>query len=169
MGYPSVFSGMYVAANFAYGSAGGPNALVVDSLINEPASPPVAQSLIVSFGYTTTIDGIVFYPLADNAPVFVGSADNAEEITPSSVTNNGRPDYDQVSFVADFVNRHGKGDPVASATFGLQEACNLALAAGGGIVVVDQQWVTLGGTQTIYDAVTPGSGVTLQSNTPNIT
>ena len=166
MGYPSVFGGQYIAANFAYGSPGGPNALVVDSLIDTPASPPVAQSLIVSFGYTTTIDGILFYPLADNAPVNVGSADNAEEVTPSSVTNNGRPDYDQVSFVADFANQHGRGDPVASATFGLQEAVNLAEAAGGGVVIIDQQWVKIGGTTAIFNTVTgnlPGS-VTITDN-----
>ena len=165
MGYPSVFGGQYIAANFAYGAPGGPNALVVDSLIDEPASPPVAQSLIVSFGYTTTIDGIVFYPLADNAAVNVGSADNAEEVTPSSVTNNGRPDYDQVSFVADFANRHGKGDPVASATFGLQEALNLAAARGGGIVIVDPQWTQLGGTAGMISGADIPAGVTIQDNT----
>ena len=164
MGYPSVFGGQYIAANFAYGAAGGPNALVVDSLIDTPASPPVAQSLIVMFGYTTTIDGIVFYPLADNAPVNVGSATNAEEVTPSSVTGNGRPDYDRVSFAADFANVHGKGDPVASATFGLQEAINVAEAAGGGIVIIDPQWTQLGGTTAIKNAADLPGSVTITDN-----
>ena len=88
--------------------------------------------MVVAFGYCTTIDGITFYPLSTLAPINVGADGNAETVTPASVTGKGLPGYDQVSFTADFANAHGKGDIISSATFGLQEALNLAGAAGGG-------------------------------------
>lgn len=161
MGYPSIFGGMWAAANFAFGSPGGPNALMCDAPNPIPASPLAAQSMVVAFGYTTTIDGIVFYPLNANAPVNVGSDSNAEKVTPISVTGVGLVGYDTNSFTADFANLHGKGDPIASATFGLQEALNLAGAAGGGTVLIDQQWVRLGGTTAIKNAATIPANVTI--------
>ena len=164
MGYPSIFGGQWVAANFAYGSPGGPNALMCDAPNPIPASPAVAQSMVVAFGYTTTIDGIVFYPLDVRAPVNVGSDGNAEKVTPLSVTGTGLVGYDTNSFTADFADAHGKGDPIASATFGLQEALDLAGAAGGGKVIIDEQWVKLGGTTTIKNAATLPSGVTITDN-----
>ena len=164
MGYPSVFGGQWVAANFAFGSPGGPQALWSDSPNPIPASPLVAQSMTVAFGYCTTIDGITFYPLSTLAPINVGADGNAETVTPASVTGKGLPGYDQVSFTADFANAHGKGDIISSATFGLQEALNQAGNAGGGKVIIDEQWVKLGGTTTIKNAATLPSGVTITDN-----
>jgi hypothetical protein len=164
MNYPSVFAGYFNAVNFAYGLPGGPAALVIQQTPQITAtSPATDQAAKVAFGYTTTIDGIVFYPLNTNADVSVGSDDNAEIVTPSSVTNGGQV-YQGSSFTAPFENDHGSGDPVASATIGLQEAANYAHLQGGGIVVIDSEWTRLGGTQTMYDNVTLPSGVTKQDN-----
>ncbi len=164
MNYPSVFAGYYNAVNFAYGSPGGPAALVIHQTPPVTATSPVTdQSAKVAFGYTSTIDAIVFYPLNTNADVSVGSDDNAEIVTPASVSNGGQV-YQGTSFTAPFTNDHGSGDPVASATFGLQEAANYAALQGGGIVVVDAEWTRIGGTDAMYAAVTLPSGVTKQDN-----
>lgn len=163
MSYPSVFAGYFKAVNFAYGLPGGPGALVVQQAVAIPASPAVAQQCTVAFGYTTTADGIVFYPLNTNAEVNIGTDGNAEAVTPASVTN-GRQAYQGSSFTADFSEEHGSGDAISSATVGLQEAANFAALSGGGIVVVDSEWTRLGGTTTMYNNVTLPSGVTKQDN-----
>ncbi len=165
MNYPSVFAGWFKAANFAYGAPGGPGALVIQQSNPVVALSPVAAvAATVAFGYTTTIDGIVFYPLATTAPINVGTDSNQEEVTPDSVSGNGLTGYQQTSFTADFANDHGSGDQIASATFGLQEAINYCDAQGGGKVVVDEEWTRLGGTDAIYAAVTLPSGVTKVDN-----
>ena len=164
MSNPSVFGGYFNAAAFAYGSAGGPAALVCDAPNAIPASPLVAQAMTVSFGYTTTLDGRVFYPLATNAAITVGSDGNSETVTPASVTGSGVPVYDSNSFTAEFADAHGRGDPIRSATLGLQEAANYAASQGCGIVVIDSEWTRLGGTTTMYNNVTLPSGVTKQDN-----
>jgi hypothetical protein len=164
MGYPSVFGGQWVAANFAYGSPGGPAALICQQPVAIPASPLVAASMTLAFSFTVTIDGITFWPLNANAPVNVGSDGNAEKVTVISVSGGNTTTYQGGSFTADFANAHGSGDYVTSATFGLQEALNLAGAAGGGKVIIDEQWVKLGGTTTIKNAATLPSGVTITDN-----
>lgn len=162
--YPSVFAGWFNAASFAFGCPNGPGALVCQQSNPIPASPAVAQSMIVAFGYTTTNDGRVFYPLALLTPIRVGSDSNSESVTPLSVTGNGLTGYQQVSFTADFADAHGSGDPISSATFGLQEALNYAGLAGGGKVVIDEEWVRLGGTTGIKNAAVLPSGVTIVDN-----
>jgi hypothetical protein len=157
---------LFNAAAFAYGcnSQSCPGALVVQQTVPTPASPLVAQSCTVAFGFTTTKDGRVFYPLATTAPIMIGSDSNAETVTPVSVTGNGNTQYQGVSFTADFADLHGSGDSIASATFGAQEAANFAGLSGGGIVVIDSEWTRLGGTTAIYNALTLPSGVTKQDN-----
>ena len=60
--------------------------------------------------------------------------------------------YGAMNFTATFANAHGEGDPVASATVGLQEAINFMQNLGGGKVIVDAQWVAAGGTQAMINA-----------------
>lgn len=164
MSNPSVFAGYFNAAAFAYGIAGGPAALMIQQ--NSPVvavSPTADVAATVAFGYTTTADGRVFYPLSTNAAITVGSDSNAETVTPATVTN-GNTTYQATSFTAPFVDNHGSGDPIASATIGLQEAANYAALQGGGIVTVDSEWTRMGGTTAMYNAVTLPSGVTKQDN-----
>jgi len=151
----SYFGGYYVAANFAYG--------VIDvepiSVHNAPTTAG-AKALTVAFGRMSTHDGIGFYPLATNAPVRVGSDSNAETVTPSAVSNPSEA-YGAMNFTATFANAHGEGDPVSSATFGLQEAINLAEANGGGVVIVDATWYAIGGTSGIKAAAVIASPATV--------
>lgn len=141
----SYFGGQFVAINFAYGV----RQIFPISVHNTPTKAGTL-ALAVAFGYCETRDGIKFYPLATNAPVRVGSDSNAETVTPSAVSAQN-DSYGGMNFTATFANVHGEGDPVASATFGLQEAINLAQSEGGGKVIVDAAWAAAGGTTTIIN------------------
>ncbi len=150
---PSYFGGQYVAINFAFG--------VVDNEAIQVHNAPVTagvRALTVAFGKCTTHDGIPFYPLATNAAVNVGADSNLETVTPSAVSNPTEA-YGGMNFTATFTEDHSEGDPVASATFGLQEAINAAIANGGGVVIVDASWTAAGGTQTMIDNADYGSPI----------
>jgi hypothetical protein len=154
MANPSRFAGQYNAAEYAFGNSGSQaQAINIDGPVAVGAN-----GAVVAFGYSSTGDGQIFYPLNTNAPVTVGSGLNAETVTPSAVSAVNAA-YDSMSFTATFANVHGRGDAVASATFGLQEALNAAAAAGGGSVVVDARWSKLGGTSAILAAATVPSSV----------
>ncbi len=143
---PSYFGGQAVAVNFAYG--------VVDVAAIHVHNAPTtsgAKALVVDFGYCETHDGIQFFPLNTNAPINVGSDSNLEKVTPSAVSNPSTA-YGAMNFTATFSNAHGEGDPVASATVGLQEAINFMNSLGGGKVIVDAQWTAAGGTTAMISA-----------------
>lgn len=143
---PSYFGGQYVAINFAYG--------VVDIAPLTVHNVPItagAKALALAFGFCNTHDGIKFYPLATDAPINVGSDSDVETVTPSAVSNNN-DSYGGMNFTATFANAHAEGDPISSATFGLQEAIDLAQANGGGKVIIDAQWAAAGGTTAIKNA-----------------
>lgn len=142
----SYFGGQYVAWNFAYGVNPRVFALSVHN------APTIAGSfsLALAVGYAVTHDGIEFYPLATSAPVNVGIDSNVEKVTPSAVSAS-LPGYGAMNFTATFANAHGEGDPVVSATVGLQEAINYAQQQGGGKVIVDAAWAAAGGTTTMIN------------------
>lgn len=157
----SRFAGQIRAIEFAYGGAfaDAPQALVVVS------APGVsgAQTLSVQGGYIVLTDGTVINPLATTAPIIIGSAANAETITPSAVTNNVQSNlYGATATVtATWVNAHYAGDRIGSGTVGLQEAINYASGIGGGEVLVDAKWYTNGGTATILSAATVPATVSI--------
>lgn len=143
----SYFGGSYNAFNFAYGVNPRVAALSVHNA-------PIAASttaLTVAFGYATTHDGIQFYPLATNAPVNVGIDSDLEAVTPSAVSADSEA-YGAMNFTGTFTKAHAEGDPVASATVGLQEAINFAELNGGGKVTVDATWTAAGGTSGMISA-----------------
>lgn len=143
------FAGRFKATAYAFGcAAGGPPAL---SVHNAPTLPG-STALTLAFGYAPLLgSGAPFYPLATNAPISVGADSNVEIITPTAVSANS-PAYGAMNFTATFANAHGEGDPISSATFGLQEAINAAAASGGGVVVVDSEWMSIGGTTALIQA-----------------
>ena len=72
-----------------------------------------------------------------SCPITIGGDSNSETVTPTAVT------YDQfgnVNVTATFTNAHGVGDPVTSASFGLQEAAAFAASKGGGLVALTPAW-----------------------------
>lgn len=151
---PSSFAGQYNALTFAYGVSSSlgtmPNPLIV---LNGNAAAG-ASSITLAFGDTKTYDGKSFNPPTSTTPITIGSGSNAETVTPSAVTNTTPGVYGTCIVTATFANAHGNGDPIASGTFGLQEAINYAASKGGGVVIVDPAWTAAGGTTAMITAAT---------------
>jgi hypothetical protein len=154
----SRFSGQYNAADFAYGINKSCSSLGV---INGPNATGSA-ALTLAFGSTNLADGTIITPLATNAPILVGIGAASETVTPSAVSASTPLAYGTSSVTATFTYVHGNGDQVRSGTFGLQEAINYANTQGGGTVIVDPAWTSLGGTTTIVNAATLPSNGTVQ-------
>ncbi len=149
----AIFGGFFNALDFYYG--GGVNRPPPLVILSAPSSSPIVNpgSVTLDTGVTAlNTSGESLAPLNVNAPILVGSGSNQETVTPSSVTNASSPIPGQAGFAATFANIHGTGDPIASATFGLQEAINYANAAGGGVVLIDAYWARAGGTTAIKNA-----------------
>lgn len=145
----------------AYNYGGGqvsPPALQVGGTGNVAAGTNV--TLTVAFGYVVASDGTQFMPFNTNAKVNIGIGTTQDSVTPSSVTCNTPAVYNSCSIVVTTTYAHGINDPIASATFGLQEAIN----AGPGVVVLDKGWMTGGGTDAIITAASPLSSVYLQDD-----
>lgn len=157
----SRFAGQYRASDFAYG-AGNVAPLVV---VAAPGASG-AQTVTVQNGWVTLSDGTQISPLATTAPIQIGSAGNAETVTPSAVSNNVQSNLygPTATATATFSNAHYPGDRISSGTAGLQEALNYASLQGGGTVIIDPLWVTLGGTQAILNAATVPTNVALLDN-----
>lgn len=155
------FAGNFNAVDYAYGCSGAfPGSLTV-GLGNTATG---AQTVQVQFGYTALQSGETLIPLNTNAPVTIGSGSNAETVTPSAVSQPTPGVYDSATLAATFSNLHGNGDPIASATFGLQEALNACGTYGGGTVTVDAKWKAIGGTSGIIAAATIPSNVSIIDN-----
>jgi hypothetical protein len=161
----SRFAGQYRAVDFNYGGVfptSAPRGLTVC------AAPGVSgsQTLTVQNGWITLSDGTVVTPFNVNAPVQVINASGSDSQTPSAVSTYIQSNlYGPTATVtATWTYAHYAGDVVASGTYGLQEALNYASAKGGGVVIVDGDWITAGGTQTILAAATVPTGVTILNN-----
>lgn len=161
---PSSFAGLYKAVAYAYGVVSSIPGLKVDNPGGVTADTST-QTLNVAFGSVSLADGTVITPLATNAPVTIGSDSGADTVTPSAV-NNGTPQVYQATTLTatTFGHSHGTGDNIASATVGLQEALNAAGNAGGGVVIVDADWVAAGGTQAMLVAASIPANVGLWDN-----
>lgn len=153
---------MYNAIEYNYGGAGSgsPSALAV--YIGTSATG--AGTVTLAYGQVGLSDGTNVAPLATTAPITIGAGSNAETVTPSAVSNSTPGVYGSATVTATFSNTHGSGDPIASGTFGLQEAINACSAAGGGVVIVDAKWAAAGGTNAMIAAATFPSGVGLLDN-----
>jgi hypothetical protein len=134
---PAVFAGAANAWAFAYGI----NPLAPPLLVDVP-SPTAAgvATLSVAFGTVTLGDGTVITPLSTSAPIFVGIGANAETVTPTAVSCGTPTIYQSCTFTATFVNPHGTGDRVSSASYGLQEAAIFRSGKGGGLVLLSSDW-----------------------------
>ena len=158
---PSVFAGRYRALNFAYGLVTGTGPAALQINIGNAATG--AQTVTLDFGQIQTPDGVPFTPLAINAPVSVGGPSNLETVTPSAVSCTTPLIYASCTFTATFSNTHGRGEPVTTGTYGLQEAINYALqSTNGGTVVVDKPWALRGGTTSLITAAAPFSQVVIE-------
>lgn len=162
------FAGLYRALDYYYGGPNpnnSPDALVITSA---PAATGAGTVLLTS-GYAVLTDGTESAVLSTNAAVLVGSGTNQETVTPSATVSPTSRIPGQAGFTATFSNLHGQGDPIASATCGLQEAINDANTNGGGTVIVDAQWKAAGGTSGMISGATIPAGVVILDNRSGFT
>lgn len=152
----SAFAGTYSALDYAFGTS------------SSVAPPPLqigAGNTVVGVGsitiitpITTTQGGTPVSPIAAGSTIIVGTASNAETVTVTSVgvpsLAGYAPGTGSVTVTATFANLHGPQENVASATFGLQEAINVASAAGGGVAAIYPAWYKIGGTAAMIAAAT---------------
>jgi hypothetical protein len=155
----SKFAGRFNASEFAYGVSKTTPALQVIGGPNATGS----GTLTLAFGGFALSDGtMVNAPLNTNASITVGGNSNIETVTPTAVSNSTPLIYGSSSLTASFTYLHGNGDSIRSGTCGLQEALNFVGSYGGGVVVIDYGWVTLGGTQAMIEAAVIPANVDIE-------
>lgn len=152
--------GRFVASQYAYGVV--PNAPSFKVAGGSAATG--AQTITLNHGAMALQDGRVIYPFATNAPITIDVGSNAETVTPSAVSGcTSTTDFALTcSITATFANIHPAGVPITSGTDGLQEAINDSFLSGGGLVVADTYWASLGGTTAILTAAVPYVGVVIE-------
>ena len=157
MSIVSAFAGTFSALDYAFGCGGtpvGPPPLNV--LVGNSATG--SQTITISAPVAITQGGAPFSPIAVGSSISIGAASNAETVTVTSVGTPSLagpgPDTGSITITATFSNLHGPLEPVLSATYGLQEAINVAAANGGGNVAIYPAWYKIGGTATMIAAAT---------------
>ena len=156
-------AGVFVAANFAYGTNPGCTGgiLVSGNTTTGAGSVIVVRSAQPNIPAQVKLpDGSYLDPYATTTPITINDA-TPETVTPTAVSINTDG---TVSITANLSHTHGQGAMIASGSIGLQEAINAASAAGGGVVVVDAAWTNFGGTQAILNAATQVAGVSILDN-----
>lgn len=118
-------SEIYNAIDFNYSlvTTSGPNAAGAGTITFRAPLPTTPNGLPILINTST--------------PITIGGDSNSETVTPTAVA------YDQfgnVNVTATFANAHGTGEPVTSASFGLQEAASFASSKGGGLVALTPAW-----------------------------
>lgn len=161
------FGGMYNASDYAYGVSGAPGPLMVQTGNSTTGS----TSITVQIAYATLGDGTKLFPLGTVGNTFtIGTGANStlESPTITGQSNCGfDAGYATCTVTASFTYVHGSGEPITTATFGLQEAVNAAHGAGfvprsGGTVMLDPAWTGLGGTNATISSATPFSNVVIE-------
>ena len=153
------FAGVKNAADFAFGVARPGIGISPSPLIIDNASSTVAgasSTLTLQYGTTTAADGTVFSPFATGflTPIQVGAGTDIETVTPTAVSCSTPQVYDTCTVTVTLTNAHGRGEPISSATYGLQEALLVAYQSGGGLVGIDNTWQGMGGTNAIITGTT---------------
>jgi len=145
------FAGQYNALSFNYGGAGyGPP----DSInVLQGNSSTGAGTVYVDASFFIDQGANAVFPFVIGQTVQIGRGAALETITLTAVGTptlvGPEPSAYAISLSATFSYVHGYGDPVFSATVGLQEAINTAASAGGGTIIVDESWYAAGGTLAI--------------------
>jgi hypothetical protein len=132
-----VFGGAANAFDFAYGVQPNTPPLRVDM---PTISATGVATLSVAYGSVALADGTTITPLSTSAPITVGIGANQETVTPSAVSCVTPKVYQSCTFTATFSNQHGTGDPVASASNGVEEAAGYLVSQGGGLVLLSPTW-----------------------------
>lgn len=112
---------------------------------------------------TAFANGIPFLPYNVNAPITINrNASTSETLTPSAISNCF-PNSLTCTLSGTFTFKHITGENLQSGTYGLQEALNIAVAAGSGTVLIDASWQGPSGT-AIIAAAKGSTNVLVQDN-----
>ncbi len=148
------FAGNYSALEYWYGGSQPYCPSPIEILQGNAAAG--AGTIIVSANFSVTQGSTTFNPFVVGQTITVGLGSAQETVTLTAVGTptlvGSNPSAYSISLTATFSYVHGFGDPVSSATFGLQEAINVANGNGGGLVTVSPTWFTNGGTSAIIQA-----------------
>lgn len=124
---------------------------------------PSTGSSSIGVNPTGFAQGIPFLPYNLNAPITINrNAATAETLTPSAIANCF-PNSLTCALSATFTFKHISGESIQSGTFGLQEAINIAVAAGSGTVLIDASWQGPSGSSLIT-AAKGNNNVMIQDN-----
>ncbi len=152
----SSFGGTRSALDYAFGCAVSVAPPALQIVTGNAATG--AGSITIATPITVTQGGTPLSPIAVGSSITVGNATNAETVTVTAVGTPSlagfAPGNGSVSVSATFANLHGPQENVISATFGLQEAVNVASVAGGGNVAIYPEWYKAGGTVAMLQAAT---------------
>lgn len=138
------------AFDYAYGQGGGPAPFQV------AAGAPIAgtYAITLAYGVTNTVKGTQITPFdtcvssATCPPISIGSGTNFETVTPTSASCLTPAVINTCTVTAVFGFGHAIGDTVRSGDFGLQEAAQVAVSLGGGLVTLTPQWFQAAGGHT---------------------
>lgn len=112
---------------------------------------------------TAFAQGMPFLPYNLNAPITINrNAATAETVTPSAIANCYSNSL-TCTLSGTYTFKHISGESIQSGTFGLQEAVNIAVAAGSGTVLIDASWQGPSGSSLIT-AATGNNNVLIQDN-----
>ena len=131
----SRIAGVFAASQYNYPSQ--------NNYVTIGNSATGSATITVAVAAVKLPDGRTIYPYANVVPIIVGGPTNMELVTPTTVSNCyslTTPGQGTCQITATFANTHGFGDPVQSASGGAAEATWDAFNAGGGVVVIDNQW-----------------------------
>jgi len=117
---------------------------------------------------TTLSLGTVFSTLTPTIIDF--GQGNQETVTPTAVSIGTCPagnlgvggSMQCVTFTGSFSNTHGQSAVVIDGSYGAQTAANYAFQLGGGVVIVDGVWATMGGTNAMLSALVPFANVSVE-------
>ena len=161
------FGGLYNAVDYAYGVVGAPGPLLVQTGNSGTGS----TSITIQVAYATLGDGTKLFPLGVVGNTFsIGTGANGTFESPT-ITGQSNCNFDAgygtCTVTASFTYAHGSGEPITTATYGLQEAINAAHGAGfvagsGGTVIVSAGWTGIGGTNSTITGATPFSNVVIE-------
>ncbi len=164
------FAGQYNALSFNYGGAGygPPDAINV----LQGNSSTGAGTVYVDASFFIDQGANAVFPFVVGQTIQIGRGTALETVTLTAVgmpTLVGpEPSAYAIALSATFSYIHGYGDPVFSATVGLQEAINTAASAGSGTIIVDEAWYALVPTTTTGLALILGAIIPVTANVAGV-
>jgi trimeric autotransporter adhesin len=122
-----------------------------------------SQAVLVKQATLQLTTGQYVVPFVVGTPITIDRSQANAETVYSTTTENCYAGSINCVITASFAHTHASGEPLTSGTYGLQEAIDAAMSAGGGTVLVDSTWQGPDGSSLIM-AATGSTTVVIQDN-----